>query len=706
MSPDRWPELATSLRRLDSLLGLEIHRLRARYQLSLDEFRGLYITDEQVDALIGRGAGRDASEPHHAGPANEEILREEDRSSPLARVGDALGLNALERTLVLLALAPELDLKYETLYAYLNDDVSRKWPTVDLAERLLGREEPQTRAVRNALAPAGRLAVAGAIRRIDPPSARPSLLNAGFALAGPLVHSLVGIDGLSPELAVCTSRQAPAAAWDDIPVTPRQLAALRRIPELIAQRGELPIFVFDGDAAAGQDLAAEAIARDLGRATLVCDLAAARSAAPSLAPVGALLALEARLRPAIVMLTRLDTAGERDEADVGSVLRGLRAAGVPLFLLASGSSWQRLLAGLPTLTVSFDGVAFRQRAALWDRAAAQAGLSLAEDQSAQLADRFQLPPRKMDVATASARHLAVLDGRLEKDAAEYLPQAARSLVHHELGALGVKVTTGCGWDTLVLPPSTLTRLREFAAAIRSRNLVFEEWGFAAHTTSGSGVRALFAGQSGTGKTLTAAVIARELGFDLYRIDLSSVVSKYIGETEKNLERIFKAARGGHVMLFFDEADALFGKRSEVKDAHDRYANIEVAFLLQRMEDHDGVVILATNLQRNLDEAFARRLPYTIEFTPPDRALRERLWRGMFPARAPLADDIDFPFLAQQFELAGGDIRNVALDAAFLAAQDGHRIAMRQVVQALARQMIRQGKSPSPSAFRGYFGLVA
>jgi SpoVK/Ycf46/Vps4 family AAA+-type ATPase len=256
-----------------------------------------------------------------------------------------------------------------------------------------------------------------------------------------------------------------------------------------------------------------------------------------------------------------------------------------------------------------------------------------------------------------------------------------------------------------LPPSTLGRLRELAAAIRHRHIVYGQWGFGERVVTGTGIKALFAGVSGTGKTMAAGVIARELGLDLYKIDLSGVVSKYIGETEKNLDRIFRAARAANAIVFLDEAEAIMGKRSEVKDAHDRYANIEVAYLLQKLEEHDGIVILATNLKRNIDDAFNRRIQYVIDFPRPQETERERIWRGMFPAVSPLDPDVDFGFLARQFDLAGGDIRNVVLDAAFLAAEDGGVIGMGAIVEALARQLAKQGKTPIGNDFGKYQPLL-
>jgi SpoVK/Ycf46/Vps4 family AAA+-type ATPase len=197
-------------------------------------------------------------------------------------------------------------------------------------------------------------------------------------------------------------------------------------------------------------------------------------------------------------------------------------------------------------------------------------------------------------------------------------------------------------------------------------------------------------------------VARELGLDLYQIDLSTVVSKYIGETEQNLSRIFHAAEASNAILFFDEADALFGKRSEVKDARDRYANIEVAYLLQKMEEYDGVAILATNLHNNMDEAFARRLHHTVQFRQPDARMREQIWRKVFPAQTPLAPELDFVFLARQFEITGGNIRNAALSAAFLAADDGQPVTMAMIVTAVARELQKMGKIATRDVFQQYY----
>jgi hypothetical protein len=282
-------------------------------------------------------------------------------------------------------------------------------------------------------------------------------------------------------------------------------------------------------------------------------------------------------------------------------------------------------------------------------------------------------------------------------------EGVRRLAGGHLDGLAVRVRPRRTMADLVLPADQSAQLRELTARCRGRGVVYREWGFL--PLPSTGVVALFSGPSGTGKTLAAEVVAGELGLDLYKVDLSSVVSKYIGETEQNLEKIFEAASAGDLVLFFDEADALFGKRSEVSDAHDRYANIEVAYLLQRLETYDGLVVLATNLQRNIDEAFLRRISVSIDFAAPDEDHRRRIWEQAFPGGAPV-DVLDFDYLARQFKITGGIIRNAALGAAFLAAEaGGGKITMETVVLALKREFQKLGRLRTEVDFGPYFSLV-
>ncbi len=288
---------------------------------------------------------------------------------------------------------------------------------------------------------------------------------------------------------------------------------------------------------------------------------------------------------------------------------------------------------------------------------------------------------------------------------EELYRACRSQSSTKLGELAQKVTPLYTWDDIVLSKDTLRHLREICLHVRHRRRVFTDWNFDKRISMGKGTSALFSGPSGTGKTMAAEIIANDLGLDLYKIDLSTVVSKYIGETEKNLSRIFQEAESSNAILFFDEADAIFGKRSEVKDAHDRYANIEINYLLQKMEEYEGIVIMATNFQKNIDEAFTRRLRFIVEIPLPDRNYRARIWRNIFPAETPCAEDIAFDFLAGKFEISGGNIKNIALNAAFLAAENSGVVSMKHIIRATRREFQKMGRMFVKSDFGEYYHLL-
>jgi hypothetical protein len=305
-----------------------------------------------------------------------------------------------------------------------------------------------------------------------------------------------------------------------------------------------------------------------------------------------------------------------------------------------------------------------------------------------LATTFPLHPEQIDAAVNGAA----------SDAPEALWEAGRLQARPALGELAQRIEPAAAWNDLVLPPAQMQLLRQIAMHVRQRLKVYDDWGFGA-ATRGLGVSALFAGVSGTGKTMAAEVLAAELRLDLYRIDLSQVVSKYIGETEKNLKRVFDAAEGGGVVLLFDEADALFGRRSEVKDSHDRYANIEVSYLLQRMEAYRGLAILTTNQRSALDGAFLRRLRFVVEFPFPDASGRAEIWRRVFPAQTP-TEGLDAARLAR-LNVAGGNIRNIAVNAAFLAADAGRSVTPADVLSAARSEYSKLDKTLTDAEIRDW-----
>ncbi|HEV7821298.1 MAG TPA: ATP-binding protein, partial [Burkholderiales bacterium] len=330
---------------------------------------------------------------------------------------------------------------------------------------------------------------------------------------------------------------------------------------------------------------------------------------------------------------------------------------------------------------------------LW-RAALGASAAQLNGTVDRLANQFRL---RTDFIARTAQRLRGEAHADELGAA--LWHACRESARERLDGLAKRVKTNATWRDLVLPEPQVATLRQIAAHVRQRMRVYEDWGFGARSARGLGISVLFCGESGTGKTMAAEVIAHELDLDLYRIDLASMVSKYIGETEKNLRRVFDAAEDSGAILLFDEADALFGKRSEVKDSHDRYANIEVSYLLQCMETYRGLAILTTNLKNALDGAFQRRLRFVVQFPFPDAQLRERIWRGAFPAELPLRA-VDHQKLAQ-LNVAGGNIRNIALNAAFIAAEAQSPVGMVHLLQAARSEATKRERPYSDAETRGW-----
>jgi hypothetical protein len=691
------------LARLDRRIEREILRLRVRYKLSLDEFRGLYVSDEHVDSLVSAAHGTGAfPERDDESPLAEGLEHLDARWAALCTT---FTLDALEQDLLLLALALELDLKYETLYAYLNNDITRKWPTADLAQRLLSCGDDYAPGdCARALAPRAKLREQRLIDTIEPPGTRPSSLNLAFVLNPTVARHLLAGAGAGEPLVADTS-----ADWSALPFSSEQTNRLRGLVRVVRREPvSSPAIVLVGEAGCDRGLAARVLARELQLPCRELDLARARRS--GLTPLAALeqMTLELRLSPAALCVRGFESLCDQEghaHPELRRLLDEPSLLATPLVLIVEGGfSWREVLGTRRALVLDLGLPDYQERRALWTKALAAVAIDCEPADCAFLASRFRLAPAQIRDAVATALDWAMVSGDSQPGVA-LLAEAARAQSHERLGQLASKVRLTHDWEDLVLAGATVSRLRELCEAIRCRELVYADWGFAQRFPTGIGIKALFAGGSGTGKTMAASVIARRLGLDLYKIDLAGLVSKYIGETEKNLDRIFAAARASNAILFFDEADALFGKRSEVKDAHDRYANVEVAYLLQKLEDHDGVVILASNLKRNIDDAFARRLHYVVDFPQPDAAQREQLWRGMFPTQAPREPDIDYAFLARQFELAGGDIRNVVLDAAFLSANAGKRIGMPQLVQALSRQMTKQGKTAVLSDFQRYYPLL-
>ena len=325
--------------------------------------------------------------------------------------------------------------------------------------------------------------------------------------------------------------------------------------------------------------------------------------------------------------------------------------------------------------------------ALWQRELAAMPLAEPVD-GAEMANKFSFTPAQIAGAGRTAAGMALLDGPLSR---RQVTQAAYQQITHKLGEHATLIYARHTWDQLVLGEAEKEMLRMACDQVRYQHVVYDRWGFNQRLAYGKGVSMLFAGPPGTGKTMAAQVVANELGIEMYKVDLSQVVSKYIGETEKNLNQVFAEAKKSNVILFFDETDAILGKRTEVKDAHDKNANLETSYLLQKMEEYDGITVMTTNYKENIDSAFFRRISYVIHFTFPDARARKEIWKGIFPPATPLREDVDLDYLAEQFEITGGSIKNIALVASFMAAREEKPVGMEQIVRAVKYEMAKQGK---------------
>jgi AAA+ superfamily predicted ATPase len=711
-------ELLPALRHLDERLARAADCARVAFGAGAasDRFRGLYISEKEVEQLLARepGAGAfhaarpdecgDGADPSTSPGMTADASRNDppwlDPASPLGRLANELQLSTFDVELLVIALAPELDLRYERLYAYLQDDVTRRRPTLDLALTLLCDSASARLARRAHVAPDAPLMRHHVLRLAEPTApGAVSTLAAPLEVDEQIVLLLLGHESLGRTLSgFCTLEPCGDAVLDAATVL--DAPTMERLTALVARSylagGPLQISL-RGTAGSGRRTTARAIAAAVGAPLLTID-AARLDGRSDAEPLVRIALRTARLHRAIVLVL-----------DAGALPVSMRDAplehgGIVMFREPENAA--TAFGTREALVVPFGIPAPARRRALWADALARRGIASEDDVLDPLSHRFRITPRQIDVAVAraaAAHAWSSIDVEHRRDAppanasrpalpAESLFAAARAGCGSELDALASRITPRHAWTDLVLPSDALDQLRELCVRVACRDAVLDEWGFGARLARGGGVNALFSGPSGTGKTMAAEVIAGALGVDLFRVDLAGIVSKYIGETEKNLDRVFAAAEHANGIVFFDEADALFGKRSEVHDSHDRYANIEISYLLQKMEQFEGVAILATNLRGNLDDAFLRRLAFAVHFPFPDAAHRERIWRGIWPPSAPVDPAIDVAALARQFPLSGGHIRNVALAAAFHAADRGSGVELSDVLHAVRREYGKLGKT--------------
>jgi DNA polymerase III delta prime subunit len=651
-----------------------------------------YQEDEEARSITARLAGpplpiSEAAQAAFAaqGPPALEIL------SRCFRLGQ------FERDVLLLCLAPEVDSTFERLYAYIQDDATRKYPTPNLALQILGGLQSgdgvtaRERGWR-AFAP-------------DAPLRRFRLLQSEVMQGASWGHEplrldrrmgsyLLGVNFLEEQCATFlrTVEDGGVLSADQEELVQRLERRLRtwNDPE------RLPAVNLLGTEVGCSKAIAHELCSRMGVTLYGLDPARLPGGPAERQSCWRLLERESILLPCAYYSECTDLDPHRAETlHAMELVHGSRAF---LFL----ASREPLTSERTFITARAPRNSAQTQFAAWKtQLRAQWG---ADAFLGKMVQQFQFSPQQIQKVVRDAEEAAAVknpeDPRLEQ---ADLWLAAKGHAQRSIEGLAEKIEARRSLDELVLPADALQQIREIASQVEQRNRVYEQWGFGAKLSRGRGIAALFAGPSGTGKTMAAEVLARHLDLDLYRVDLAGVISKYIGETEKNLKRVFDAAEESGAILFFDEADALFGKRSEVRDSHDRYANIEINYLLQRMEDYRGLAILATNRKSSLDSAFLRRLRFLVEFPFPSAADRVRVWRGAFPKEAEV-NGLDFEALGR-LEISGGNISNIALNAAFLAAGEGTAIDMRHVLTAARREYSKIDKLMLEGDFGRYLGAV-
>jgi hypothetical protein len=611
----------------------------------------------------------------------EQALQAANAAMPAPAALDTLcshfGLSPFERDVLLLCAGLELNGSLAAACAAAQGDAQKRHATFSLA--LAALPEPHW----SALSPAAPLR---RWRLIECRSAD-LLTLAPLRIDERVLHFLTGLEVLDERLQGFVGRIDSAH-----PLPASQQAVARQVAAVwakVAHRAGWPVVqLCGGDARALRAVAAAA-----------CEAVGLRlyGARPADLP-GPATERESLIRlweretvlGAVALLLELD---KDDAAEQTRVAAALVEEVKGIVLLAGREPLSTLRRAAVRFDVNKPGA--REQRGLWEAALGDASRQLNGELDRVVA-QFNLGTHLIHAASAETLAGGATGGPA---LAGGLWQACRVQARQRLDDLARRIEPAATWSDIVLPAGSVKTLREIAGQVRQRAMVYEKWGFAAKSARGLGISALFAGASGTGKTMAAEVLANELNLDLYQIDLSALVSKYIGETEKNLRRVFDAAEEGGAILLFDEADALFGKRSEVNDSHDRYANIEVSYLLQRMESYRGLAILTTNMKESLDTAFLRRLRFVVQFPFPDAAQRAEIWRRVFPADTPL-DALNHAGLSR-LDVAGGNIRNMALNAAFLAAEAREPVRMIHLLQAAQNEYAKLERSLGEMDTKGW-----
>ncbi|PWB50750.1 MAG: hypothetical protein C3F06_11840 [Candidatus Methanoperedenaceae archaeon] len=695
--------LLDELNIIDLIIRCHCEKCKAEY--NINELQGLYISENEINAILQTSICKEEQDicsdieiqkiKTKRIEVNKKKLGTQGKYLRLQKLSELFHLEQCEIDILLICLAPEFDLRYEKLYSYLQNDVTKKRPTVDLVIKLLFNSFEKKLKARKYFSQSAPLIRNRLISFIG--DEQLPLLSRSLKIDERIINFLLGTDEIDWRIRNFTTLIEPKISINDIISTDDHKNTLIEISRLLYDKRIPVIFFFFGPYGIGKKTTAQAISG--GTPLLVID-------SKGLKGNESFEILNIILRDAIfhnssIFFESFDSLLEK-EAGVAFLELIRSMDNFPGCIYISGEvpfEFRKTLKNHISITLDFPLPSFTLRKKLWE---SFLNSNTNEFDIDVLAAKFKFSAGQIKDAISTARNSANARGESgisEEDLYHGCKAQSKGSI------LARKIEPHYTWEDIVLPGDTKSQLREVAGNIKYKGVVYSDWGFDRKLSTGKGLNVLFSGPSGTGKTMAAEIVARETQLDIYKIDLSNVVSKYIGETEKNLSKIFKEAETSNAILFFDEADALFGKRSEVKDAHDRYANIEIGYLLQKMEEFEGVVILATNLSKNIDDAFLRRIQIAVEFPFPDESHRKLIWTRMFPEESPVSKDIDYKFLSEKIKLAGGNIKNMAVAAAFYAAENSGEINMHHIMRAARREYQKIGKPFLKSDFEPYYEMI-
>jgi SpoVK/Ycf46/Vps4 family AAA+-type ATPase len=777
------------LSRLDILLNLQLIRFQ-KFQSSLSKhdnaLQGIAITDEEVVEIIRnpistqQELSKTILDDSETKRLRMELARKENEIQqkvaestrehvflPFAHLADVFKLGWLEIDAIVACLALQIEdditRRYEKVYAYLNDNLMQKKPTIDI---LLSIEhdysfEERIRArsiMTSKNSPLFKYKIVEFVENDNNYDSYEYPIKIDEHIANFLLGSN-SMDGRISQFAKLINRLSVPRQGivlhddndEDHPLENIKLLLKNAIRNNHYYRNLYEndtnnkgdnnsktrkiVLNFFGPKGSGRKTTADLLCSSIGIPLLTIDLADVISRG---LPVDESLMLSFReallSNRAAVYLQNFEVLLDKNEkgyySSIKAVIRLVKELSWLTFLETSSLSWNAngSFNDCFFMNIEFKIPEFKARKMMWqsiaqsdeesiitvdmDNNGRDTGLKLEENVDFDaLAGKFLFPPGKIRDSLAFARNLAIArkkdtSSEEPKITMEDLYHGCKSQSNQGLISMAKKIHPNYTWDDIVLPANVMSLLKDICNVVKYKGTVYYDWGFSAKFSLGKGLTALFTGDSGTGKTMAAEVIAKDLNLELYKIDLSSILNKYIGETEKNLNTIFKESEGSNSILFFDEADALFGKRTDVKDSHDRYANIETNYLLQKIDEFEGVAILSSNYKRNIDDAFIRRMQFIVNFPFPDVEYRHEIWKKAFPEQVPRSNDIDFRFLARNLQISGGNIKNIVVNSAFLAAKNAKRpISMSDIVLATKREFDKMGKPIQKSDFGKYSTML-